>query len=43
MSSLAHIARVQDYWLGGRDHFQADREAGDEAVQAFPGLVASGQ
>ncbi|HZE30859.1 MAG TPA: SAM-dependent methyltransferase, partial [Actinoallomurus sp.] len=45
MSSLdtgvAHIARVQDYWLGGKDHFQADREAGDEAVRAFPGLVAS--
>jgi hypothetical protein len=32
---------VQDYWLGGKDHFQADREAGDEAIEAFPGLVAS--
>jgi hypothetical protein len=40
-SETAHIARVQDYWLGGKDHFQADREAGDEAVEAFPGLVAS--
>jgi hypothetical protein len=40
-SDTAHIARVQDYWLGGKDHFQADREAGDEAIEAFPGLVAS--
>ncbi len=38
---MAHIARVQDYWLGGRDNFAADRHAGDEAVAAFPGLVAS--
>jgi S-adenosyl methyltransferase len=40
-TSVAHIARVQDYWLGGKDNFRADREAGDEAVEAFPGLVAS--
>jgi S-adenosyl methyltransferase len=40
-TEVAHIARVQDYWLGGKDHFRADREAGDEAVKAFPGLVAS--
>jgi trans-aconitate methyltransferase len=40
-TSVAHIARVQDYWLGGRDNFAADRHAGDEAVAAFPGLVAS--
>ena len=40
-TSVAHIARVQDYWLGGRDNFAADRHAGEEAVTAFPGLVAS--
>lgn len=40
-TSVAHIARVQDYWLGGRDNFAADRHAGNEAVAAFPGLVAS--
>src|SRR5450631_2255986 len=40
-TSVAHMARVQDYWLGGRDNFAADRHAGDEAVAAFPGLVAS--
>jgi S-adenosyl methyltransferase len=40
-TSVAHIARVQDYWLGGRDNFAADRRAGEEAGTAFPGLVAS--
>jgi hypothetical protein len=40
-TSVAHIARVQDYWLGGKDNFRADREAGDEAIEAFPEIVAS--
>jgi hypothetical protein len=39
--SVAHIARVQDYWLGGKDNFQADRAAGDVAIEAFPDIVAS--
>src|SRR5262249_30839516 len=40
-TGVAHIARVQDYWLGGTNNFRADREAGDEAVEAYPDLVAS--
>jgi trans-aconitate methyltransferase len=39
--SVAHIARIQDYWLGGKDHFEADRIAGDEAVAHLPDMVAS--
>ena len=39
--TVAHIARVQDYWLGGKDHFEADRVAGDEAIALLPDLVAS--
>src|SRR5215475_6275518 len=39
--SVAHIARIQDYWLGGKDHFEADRLAGDEAIAALPDMVAS--
>ncbi len=39
--SVAHIARVQDYWLGGKDHFEADRIAGDEAIAHLPDMVAS--
>ena len=39
--SVAHIARIQDYWLGGKDHFEADRLAGDEAIAQLPDMVAS--
>jgi S-adenosyl methyltransferase len=39
--SIAHIARIQDYWLGGKDHFEADRIAGDEAIAQLPDMVAS--
>ena len=39
--TVAHIARVRDYWLGGRDNFAVDRQVGDEAMAAFPGLVGS--
>jgi S-adenosyl methyltransferase len=40
-TGTAHIARVYNYWLGGKDHFAADRIAGDEALEVFPGLVSS--
>ena len=33
---MAHPARVWDYWLGGEDHFAADREAGDRVIVAMP-------
>jgi O-methyltransferase involved in polyketide biosynthesis len=39
--STAHIARVYDYWLGGKDNFAADREVGDKAVEAYPDLVVA--
>jgi hypothetical protein len=40
-TSVAHIARVYDYWLGGKDNYAADREAGEAALQAYPDLVSS--
>lgn len=40
-TSVAHIARVYDYWLGGKDHFEADREVGDEAIRAYPDTRSS--
>jgi S-adenosyl methyltransferase len=39
--TVAHIARVQDYWLGGKEHFEVDRIAGDEAIAELPDMVAS--
>jgi len=40
-TSVAHIARVYDYWLGGKDNFAADRAAGEQAIQAYPDIVYS--
>ncbi len=40
-TSVAHVARVYDYWLGGKDNYAADREAGDQAIQAYPDIVHS--
>ena len=38
-TGLAHPARIYDYWLGGKDNFAADREAGDRAVEANPDIL----
>jgi O-methyltransferase involved in polyketide biosynthesis len=40
-TSVPHIARVYDYWLGGKDNFAADREMGERTLQAYPNLVYS--
>jgi hypothetical protein len=39
--TVAHSARVHDYWLGGKDHYPADRAAGDAVIAAYPGIVES--
>jgi hypothetical protein len=33
-----NAARVYDYLLGGKDNFQADREAAEKGLQSYPGL-----
>ena len=33
-----HSARVYDYYLGGKDHFAADRETGQKAMQSWPAV-----
>jgi len=40
-TSVAHSARVHDYWLGGKDNFAADRAAGDAVMAAYPDIVMS--
>jgi S-adenosyl methyltransferase len=40
-SSVAHIARVYNYWLGGKENYAADRAAGDRTIAEFPGIVVS--
>jgi predicted O-methyltransferase YrrM len=37
-TSVAHPARVYDYWLGGTDNFPADREAAERVLAVTPGL-----
>ncbi len=38
--SRAHPARVYAYWLGGKDHFPADRKAGEQVARLRPQVVA---
>ncbi|WP_258534523.1 SAM-dependent methyltransferase [Streptomyces sp. PT12] len=38
-ASLAHNARVWDYWLGGRENYEVDRRVGDHVRAMFPGIV----
>ena len=37
-TTVAHPARVYDYWLGGKDNFAADREAAEQVLAATPGV-----
>jgi hypothetical protein len=39
-TSVPHIARVYNYWLGGKDHFAADRELAEKFIAADPKVIA---
>ncbi|WP_055700042.1 SAM-dependent methyltransferase [Streptomyces silaceus] len=38
-SSVPHSARIWNYWLGGKDNYPVDEEAGDAYSAVFPGIV----
>jgi S-adenosyl methyltransferase len=38
-TSVPHSARIWNYWLGGKDHYLVDREAGDKYRESYPGIV----
>lgn len=40
-STVAHSARVYDYWLGGKDNFAADREAAEKVLSIAPDAAGS--
>jgi O-methyltransferase involved in polyketide biosynthesis len=40
-TSVPHIARVYDYWLGGKDNFAADREVAEKVIATFPDVLTS--
>ena len=35
-TSVPHSARIWNYWLGGKDNFQVDRDAGDAFLAVYP-------
>jgi O-methyltransferase involved in polyketide biosynthesis len=35
-ASVAHPARIYNYWLGGKDNFAADRRAAQEVIDVMP-------
>jgi S-adenosyl methyltransferase len=40
-TTVSHSARIWNYWLGGKDNYQVDREVGDQILSYVPELVRS--
>src|SRR5580704_17749998 len=38
-TTVPHSARIWNYWLGGKDNYAVDREAGDQYKDIFPGIA----
>src|SRR5579871_3144857 len=38
-TTVSHSARIWNYWLGGKDNFAVDREAGDKVAAMLPSIV----
>ena len=38
-TSVPHSARIWNYWLGGKDNYRVDREAGDKYRETYPQIV----
>ena len=38
-TTVSHSARIWNYWLGGKDNFAVDREAGDRVAAMLPIIV----
>ena len=39
-TGVPHPARIYAYWLGGKDHYEADRKAAEEVIRLRPQVVA---
>src|SRR4051812_19003048 len=42
-TSVPHSARIWDFWLGGKDNYPVDREAGEAVLRVLPGIAKSAQ
>jgi hypothetical protein len=40
-TTVPHSARIWNYWLGGKDNYAVDRQAGDEFVKVMPNIRQS--
>ena len=38
-TTVAHSPRIWNYWLGGKDNYEVDRQVGDEFREMFPQIV----
>ncbi|GII94029.1 SAM-dependent methyltransferase [Sinosporangium siamense] len=38
-TTVPHSARIWNYWLGGKDNYRVDRQAGDAYAAEYPGIV----
>jgi S-adenosyl methyltransferase len=34
--TVSHVARIWNYWLGGKDNYEVDREVGDQITEILP-------
>ncbi|CAL9639744.1 SAM-dependent methyltransferase [Streptomyces albus] len=40
-NTVPHSARIWNYWLGGKDFYDVDREVGDGIARSNPGIVTT--
>jgi O-methyltransferase involved in polyketide biosynthesis len=40
-TTIPHPARIYDYWLGGKDNYEADRKAAEQVITAQPSILAT--
>ncbi|MBA9002643.1 MULTISPECIES: SAM-dependent methyltransferase [Thermomonospora] len=38
-TSVSHVARIWNYWLGGKDNYEVDRQVGDQILQMLPDVA----
>jgi O-methyltransferase involved in polyketide biosynthesis len=38
-TGIPHPARIYDYWLGGTENYEADRDAGDRVIETQPSIL----
>jgi hypothetical protein len=38
VTSVPVSARIWNYWMGGKDYYRVDQEAGDQFVELYPGI-----